>query len=173
MKQIADTESGIGKIPVGEDCDVDIFMREAIIEAQTGIRHGDGGPFGSVIVKNGRIIGRGHNCVVSLKDPTMHGEISAIKDACKNIDSFNLYDCELYTTAEPCPMCLGAVFWAGIKKVHYGCNIYDSEKIGFKDSEFYNYLRGEKSRLEMVCEGREDCLEVFEEYSNMKDKTVY
>ena len=106
------------------------FMKEAVKEAYDGIKNGHGGPFGSVVVKNGEIIGRGHNRVLSEKDPTCHGEIMAIKDACKNLGSHDLTGCDIYTTAAPCPMCKGALLWANISKVYYGCTIEDTDKIG-------------------------------------------
>ena len=103
-------------------------MKEAVSEAYEGIKHGDGGPFGTVIVKDGKIVGRGHNRVIKNQDPTCHGEIEAIHDACKNLGTFDLSGCKLYTTSEPCPMCLGAILWANIDTVFQGCNISDAEK---------------------------------------------
>ncbi|MCI6722600.1 nucleoside deaminase, partial [Treponema porcinum] len=91
------------------------FMKEALSEAYNGIENRHGGPFGTVIVRDGKIVGRGHNKVLLNRDPTCHGEMEAIRDACKNLDTFDLSGCELYTTAEPCPMCLGAILWANIK----------------------------------------------------------
>ena len=116
---------------------MDKFMKIAISEARKGISAGHGGPFGCVIVKDGKIVGKGHNEVVKRNDPTCHGEVMAIRDACKNIGSFDLSGCDLYTTAEPCPMCAGAIMWANIKKVWYGCNIADTDSIGFRDKQFY------------------------------------
>ena len=144
------------------------FMSAAVSEAREGIEKGHGGPFGCVIVRDGRIIGRGHNQVVARKDPTCHGEIMAIRDACRNLSSFDLRDCELYTTAEPCPMCFGAILWANIGKVFYGCNISDSEAIGFRDKLFYETGRDMAQELD-----REECLEVFEEYRKKKNRIVY
>ena len=146
-------------------------MSEAIKEAQTGIRLGHGGPFGAIIVKDGKIIGRGHNQVVKLNDPTCHGEMMAIRDASKNIDSFDLSGSELYTTGEPCPMCLGAILWANIDKVYYGCNVLDTDKIGFRDDVFYKRLN---NKLNFVTElDRDECLKLYEEYSSIKDKVNY
>lgn len=147
------------------------FMDSALEEAYAGIRAGDGGPFGSVVVKDGKIVGRGHNGVVSHKDPTLHGEVAAIRDACKNLDTFDLSGCDLYTTAEPCPMCLGACLWAGIRAIYYGCTRDDSAAIGFRDSAFYDFMRDPSSRLHPL--GREKCLALFEEYRNMEDRTPY
>lgn len=147
-------------------------MKEAIKEAQAGIRAGHGGPFGSVVVRDGKIIGRGHNEVVKNHDPICHGEVMAIRDACKNIDDFSLKGCEIYTTSEPCPMCLGAIMWANIENVYYGCTIADSEDIGFRDNDFYKVLRGEGS-IGLNELDRDACLEVFAEYASIEDKTNY
>lgn len=148
------------------------YMEEAVKEAYKGIRNGDGGPFGAVIVKNGKIVGKGHNCVVSHKDPTEHGEIMAIHDACKTLDTFDLSGCELYTTSAPCPMCTAAVMWANIEKVYYGCRIEDAERIGFRDSDFFDVMTGKKSGVENIETDRDECLELFKEYDSM-DKTMY
>ena len=135
---------------------MDKFMKIAISEARKGISAGHGGPFGCVIVKDGKIVGKGHNEVVKRNDPTCHGEVMAIRDACKNIGSFDLSGCDLYTTAEPCPMCAGAIMWANIKKVWYGCNIADTDSIGFRDKQFYEAPEEISEELD-----REECLEVF------------
>lgn len=118
------------------------FMQEAIEEARRGIRAGDGGPFGAVVVKEGKIIGKGHNQVIKNNDPTCHGEVMAIKDACKTLNNFDLSGCEIYTTGEPCPMCYGAILWSNIEKVYYGCNIVDTDIIGFRDDNFYKRCMG-------------------------------
>ncbi|MDE7263741.1 MAG: nucleoside deaminase [Anaeroplasmataceae bacterium] len=150
------------------------FMQLAIREAQKGIRKGHGGPFGAVIVKNGIVIGKGHNQVVKNNDPTCHGEMMAIHQACKTIQSFDLSGCELYTTGEPCPMCLSAILWANISKVYYGCNIEDTEKIGFRDSVFYQFQKDETARRHFATElNREECLELYEEYLSIENKTKY
>ncbi len=112
------------------------FMREAIAEASEGIHAGHGGPFGSVIVKDGKIVGRGHNRVLINHDPTCHGEVSAIRDAGERLETHDLSGCELYTTGEPCPMCLCACMWANIEKVYYGCGIDENADIGFRDEKF-------------------------------------
>ncbi len=144
------------------------YMKLAVSEAQNGIRSGHGGPFGCVIVRDGEVIGRGHNEVVKRHDPTCHGEVMAIRNACKNIGSFDLSGCELYTTAEPCPMCAGAIMWANIAKVYYGCNIADTDSIGFRDKQFYEAPEDISEELD-----RDACLEVFEEYRNIKEKRNY
>lgn len=147
---------------------VNPYMKEAIKEAQNGIRARHGGPFGCVIVKDGIVIGRGHNEVLGRKDPTCHGEIMAIRDACRTVDSHDLGGCELYTTAAPCPMCLGAIQWANIRKIYYGCTVADTDKIGFRDQIFYEEKDDYSEELD-----RSECLKVFEEYSSIEDKILY
>lgn len=144
------------------------YMKIAIDEARTGISAGHGGPFGCVIVKDGEIVGRGHNEVLRMKDSTCHGEMMAIRNACGTLGTHDLSGCELYTTAEPCPMCHGAILWANIRKVYYGCNISDTDKIGFRDEEFYSGTWEFSQELE-----REECLKVFEEYKTIGDKKQY
>ncbi len=151
----------------------DRFMRAAIDEARDGIRHGEGGPFGAVIVKDGKIVGRGHNRVLLKKDPTCHGETEAIRSACAELDTYDLNGCEIYTTAEPCPMCLGAIMWANIGKVYYGCGRLDTEKIGFRDNKFYDFLDGRGDVLDISELDRDECMNVFDEYSANDDKKIY
>ena len=148
------------------------FMKLAVEEAEKGIASDEGGPFGCVIVKNGEVVGKGHNQVVKNNDPTCHGEMMAIRDACRKTGNFDLSGCELYTTGEPCPMCFGAILWANISKVFYGCNIKDTEKIGFRDRRFYE--DSEKIKAELFEEkGREECLELYRKYSQRFEKTNY
>lgn len=150
------------------------YMRMAIKEALKGISSGHGGPFGAVIVKDNKVVGKGHNSVIKNNDPTCHGEMMAIHKACKKLGTFDLSGCEIYTTGEPCPMCLAAILWANISKVYYGCNIYDTEKIGFRDSLFYEFQNDEEKRKEFVVElDREKCLELYEKYAQIKDKKHY
>lgn len=149
------------------------FMEEALKEAYSGIKNHHGGPFGCVIVKDGKIVGRGHNCVVSGNDPTRHGEMEAIRDACKNLNTFDLSGAVLFTTSEPCPMCLGAILWANIHKVYYGCTCADAAEIGFRDSDFYDYLNGNSNILELEELERKECKKLFSEYSNMKGNKKY
>ena len=148
------------------------FMKIALEEAESGIKNNEGGPFGCVIVKNGIIVGRGHNQVVMRKDPTCHGEIMAIRDACKNLDTFDLSECELYTTGEPCPMCFGAILWSNIAKVYYGCNIEDTEIIGFRDKKFYEKSDDLKKQL-FIETDRSECLELYKKYNEAREKTNY
>ncbi|MCR5505427.1 MAG: nucleoside deaminase [Bacilli bacterium] len=148
------------------------YMRLAINEARRGILHGHGGPFGAVIVKDGEIIGKGHNQVIKNQDPTCHGEMMAIHKACKKLGTFDLSGCELYTTGEPCPMCLGAILWANIDKVYFGCNIIDTEKIGFRDSKFYSMTKEEKDAFVKELD-RKQCLKLYEQYMSLADKKEY
>lgn len=150
-----------------------LYMKAALKEAYEGIKAGDGGPFGCVIVKRDQIVGRGHNRVILKRDPTCHGEMEAIRDACENLGTFDLTGCVLYTTAEPCPMCLGAILWANIRQVYFGCNREDSDGIGFRDEVFYKYLNGEADILSVAEFGRGECLELFDEYKARDNKTSY
>lgn len=152
---------------------MDQYMKIAIEEAYDGINAGDGGPFGAVIVKDGKIIGRGHNRVVSNGDPTCHGEMEAIRDACKKMGTFDLSGSTIYTTGEPCPMCLGAIMWANIEKVYYGCNVIDTERIGFRDEKFYELSKPEnKARLQTELD-RDECLKLYDEYLKKTNRTAY
>lgn len=147
------------------------YMKLAIDEARSGILHNHGGPFGCVIVKNGEVIGKGHNKVLFKNDPTLHGEMVAIKNACDKIKSYDLTGCELYTTGEPCPMCLCACMWANIEKIHYGCTLKDNSIIGFRDEKFDNLMGGRKNiKGYLECIDRDKCLNLFNEYNKMNKK---
>lgn len=149
------------------------YMEQAIRQAREGIYHGHGGPFGTVIVRNGEIIEGGHNMVLANNDSTAHGEITAIRNAEKKLGTYDLSGCELYTTGEPCPMCLAACKWANIEKVYYGCTIADNEQIGFRDLIFDKLYGGREGFADYLeCIDREACLKLFEEYNGM-DKTIY
>ena len=153
---------------------MDAFMEEALKEAKKGIHAGHGGPFGAVIAKDGKIIGRGHNEVVKNNDPTCHGEMMAIHDACKNLGTFDLSGSVLYTTGYPCPMCLGAILWANIEKVYYGCNLEDTDKIGFRDSRFYEMSSDEKKKETFLVElGRKECQDLYQEDLSLSDRKAY
>lgn len=144
------------------------YMKLAIDEAYEGIKKKHGGPFGCVIVKDGEVIGRGHNRVLSNHDATCHGEMEAIRDASKKIGSHDLSGAALYTTAAPCPMCKGAILWANIDKVYYGCSVEDTDSIGFRDEVFYDrWNEGSDDNYGEELE-RESCLELFEKYKKMK-----
>lgn len=150
------------------------YMEMAISEAKKGINKGHGGPFGAVIVKDNKVVGKGHNEVVKRHDPTCHGEIMAIHKACKKLKTFDLSGCVIFTTGEPCPMCLAAILWANIDRIYYGCNINDTEKIGFRDNSFYKVYSNKNIRKSLITElDREACLQLYEKYENMKNKIKY
>ena len=134
-----------------------------------------GGPFGSVIVKGDKIIAEGHNEVTSTNDPTAHGEIIAIRQACKNINDFNLSGCELYSTCEPCPMCLSAIYWARIEKIYYANTRDDAQKIDFDDSLIYSELlkNVKKRKIPMVQMMRNEALKAFDLWDKKIDKVKY
>lgn len=140
------------------------YMKMAIEEAYLGIENKHGGPFGCVIVRDGKVIGKGHNRVLVNKDATCHGEMEAIRDASKNINSHDLSGATLFTTAAPCPMCKGAILWANIDKVYYGCNIDDTDKIGFRDEVFYNKWSETGDDYGEELE-RKACLDLFNDYA--------
>ena len=147
------------------------YMSLAVEEARKGIHSLHGGPFGAVIVKDGKVIGKGHNEVVKRNDPTCHGEMMAIRNACENLGTFDLSGAEIYTTGEPCPMCLGAILWANIEKVYYGCNVIDTDLIGFRDDAFYQRFGHRESFCEEL--DRDACLKLYEEYNAIEAKTNY
>jgi len=150
-------------------------MREAIKLAEAGMQSGHGGPFGCVIVRNGEIVGRGHNRVTSTNDPTAHAEVTAIRDACANLETFQLTDCELYTSCEPCPMCLSAIYWARIPTVYYGNTREDAAAIGFDDDFIYQQvpLAPEKRAIKMSPLLREAALVSFKAWATKSDKIHY
>lgn len=149
------------------------YMQVAIDEARTGIYNGHGGPFGTVIVKDGQIVGQGHNHVLVNNDSTAHGEIYAIRETEQALGSYDLSGCDLYTTGEPCPMCLAACMWANIEHVYYGCTIADNEVIGFRDNKFDSMFGGREGFGDYLTElDRESCLQLFEEYSAL-NATIY
>lgn len=138
-----------------------------------------GGPFGACIVKDGKIIGKGSNHVLKNNDPTAHAEIMAIRDACKNINSYDLSNCELYTSCYPCPMCLSAIIWSNIKKVYYGNTKEDAANIGFRDDFIYNYINKltkdpqNEEVLFLKAMDREETIEEFEKFKEKNDKIIY
>ncbi len=151
------------------------YMMEAIALSRNGILHNEGGPFGCIVVKDDTIVGRGNNKVTSTNDPTAHAEVVAIRDACKTLGTFQLTDCEIYTTCEPCPMCLGAIYWARPKKVYYANTREDAAQIGFDDSMIYAEfgVAIDKRKIPIATVGRDLALKVFEEWKNKTDKTQY
>ena len=150
------------------------FMNVANELAQENLITNAGGPFGACVVKDGQIIGKGSNHVLSEKDPTAHAEIMAIREACKNINSHDLSGCELYTSCYPCPMCLSAIIWSNIRKVYFGNTTDDASNIGFRDEVIYDYIKNSNGDiLELESMDREETIKTFEEYSNKNDKTTY
>lgn len=145
------------------------YMQMAIEEARIGITQKHGGPFGSVIVKDGKIISKGHNMVLKNNDPTAHGEMMAIRKAGEILGTHDLSGCTLYTTGEPCHMCLCAILWANIEKVYYGCTIADNGLIGFRDDKFNEIFGGRELLGDLLVQvDREDCLELFNEYNHLE-----
>jgi guanine deaminase len=151
------------------------YMMRAIELARQGMRRGDGGPFGAVVVRNGEIIGEGWNQVISGNDPTAHGEIVAIRAACARIGSFSLEGCEIHTTGEPCPMCLGAIQWARIRTIYQGFGMEDAARIGFDDREFHRQMKltPDQRRIPAreIC--RNEALELIREYAEIPAKKPY
>jgi len=152
-----------------------IYMKEAIDTAIESVLSNEGGPFGCVIIKDGKIIGKGNNRVTSTNDPTAHAEVIAIREACKALNSFQLDDCFIYTSCEPCPMCLGAIYWARPKKVYYGCNKSDAAKSGFDDDFIYKELDLDPAKRTIPFEqiNREIALKAFKTWEEKDDKIEY
>ena len=150
-------------------------MREAIRISLTKMRGDQGGPFGAVVVRKDKIIGRGWNRVTSTNDPTAHAEVVAIRDACRQLKTFQLDDCELYTSCEPCPMCLSAVYWARLKRVYYGNTRKDAARIAFDDDFIYREvsLPISSRKIPMKQLLREEVLAAFVEWKNKADKIPY
>jgi tRNA(Arg) A34 adenosine deaminase TadA len=151
------------------------YMREAVQLAEQGMRSGRGGPFGCVVVRRGEIVGRGSNRVTSTNDPTAHAEVVAIRDACTALQTFQLTDCELYTSCEPCPMCLSAIYWARIPQVYYGNTRADAAAIGFDDEFIYQQvpLAPEARTVKMELFLRDEAQIAFQEWANKTDKIRY
>lgn len=152
-----------------------IFMQRAIDLAQKGMDSNSGGPFGAVVVKNGEIIAEGYNKVTSTNDPTAHAEIVAIKEACKKLNSFQLTDCIIYTSCEPCPMCLGAIYWARPKKVFYACNRNDAAEIDFDDQFIYDEINKDNCsrQIEFKNMMQQDAIKVFKNWKSKTNKVEY
>lgn len=150
------------------------YMNLAKQIAQKGMRRGEGGPFGAVITnEKGEVISIGNNQVLKENDPTAHAEIVAIRDACKKLNTYDLSKYVLYTSCEPCPMCLSAIIWANIKNVYFGCTKDDAGYIGFRDDIIYDYLKGiDVNLLNMKQIDRNECIELFEEYKK-ENKVIY
>src|ERR1700756_2826268 len=151
------------------------FMREAIGISLQKMRRNKGGPFGAVVVRKGKIIGKGWNAVTSTNDPTAHAEVVAIRDACRRLKTFQLDDCELYTSCEPCPMCLSAMYWARLKKVYYANTRKDAADIDFDDDFIYTEVSRPiaKRKLAMKQMMRAEAMAAFDEWKNKADKVKY
>ncbi|SDY10608.1 nucleoside deaminase [Nitrosomonas sp. Nm33] len=151
------------------------FMLEAISLSAYGMIHNEGGPFGCVIVKNNSIIGRGSNKVILMNDPTAHAEIIAIRDACQHLGTFQLDGCQIYTSCEPCPMCLGAIYWAHPEKVYYACTRKDAAQIGFDDQFIYEEMMSDLPHRKIPMEQilRPESLKVFSGWLEKADKIIY
>src|SRR5690554_1645252 len=150
------------------------FMKMAIEESKQGMEKNQGGPFGAIVVKDGKIVGVGNNRVTSSNDPTAHAEVVAIRDACKNLNTFQLDGCVLYTSCEPCPMCLGAIYWARPDKVYYAATREDAAQAGFDDDFIYTELTMDpvSRSIPMIHYGRESALSVFRKWMEKEDKTL-
>ena len=151
------------------------FMSEAIRLSVNKMMDNNGGPFGAVIVRDGEIVSQGFNCVTSLKDPTSHAEIVAIRNACKELDTFQLSDCQLFTSCEPCPMCLGAIYWARLKDVFYACTRDDAAKFGFDDEFIYREISTPPAQRQIPMSQilREEALQAFCQWSTKEDRVQY
>lgn len=150
------------------------YIKIAKDMAKNGIKNNDGGPFGAVIVdKEGNIIAKGNNEVLKSNDPTAHAEVIAIRKACKLLNTYDLSGYILYTSCEPCPMCLSAIIWSNIKEIYYACTREDAAEIGFRDDLIYEYLKGNnKDLINLKQINREECIDLFEEYKKQQ-KIIY
>ena len=153
----------------------DSLMQETIRRAVENVRSGRGGPFSAMVVKDGRIVATGTNLVTSTNDPTAHAEVTAIREACRALGSFQLTGCEIYTSCEPCPMCLGAIYWARPDRVYYAATASDAASAGFDDSFIYEELkisRGER-KIPFIQAMRDAGLEPFQEWKRKSDRVAY
>ncbi len=151
------------------------YMQEAIGLSHQGMDLNEGGPFGCVIIRNGEIVGSGYNKVTSSNDPTAHAEVVAIRDASTRLNTFELLDCELYTSCEPCPMCLGAIYWSRIRNIYYACSRTDAAQIGFDDDFIYKEIPKElhQRQIPIVQLMRDEALLVFKDWTLKVDKKDY
>lgn len=151
------------------------FMKIANDLAKDNLITNDGGPFGAVVVKDNQVVGKGSNHVLKNNDPTAHAEIMAIRDACKNLNTYDLSNCILYTSCFPCPMCMSATIWSNIKVVYYGNTKEDAANIGFRDDFIYDYLKdmSNNSILNIIQLNREETIKTFKEFQDKEDKTIY
>jgi tRNA(Arg) A34 adenosine deaminase TadA len=152
-----------------------LYLKKAIDLSLEHSRKGDNGPFGAVVVLNGEIAGLGWNRVVRLNDPTAHAEITAIRNACSNLKTHDLSRAVLYSSCEPCPMCLSAIFWARIKQVFYACTRYDAAAVGFDDKDLYEQFTGSTSfeKIQLTQMLHKQGLQAFENWKNNPDRIMY
>jgi tRNA(Arg) A34 adenosine deaminase TadA len=155
--------------------DHDHYMKKAIALSKKGMESNAGGPFGAIVVRNGKIISKGFNKVTSTNDPTAHAEVTAIRKACKKLGKFQLDDCIIYTSCEPCPMCLGAIYWARPKMVFYACDRKDAAKIKFDDQFIYDEIGKniDKRKIKFKQILREEANTIFKKWDQKKDKVKY
>jgi guanine deaminase len=149
------------------------FMEIALNEALKGMNKNEGGPFGAVIIKKGKIIAKAHNTVLKSNDSTAHAEINAIRIASKKINSFDLSECEIYSVCEPCPMCFSAIMWSKIKKIYFGCSKQEAERIGFNDKKIYDEIKGKRKTIKLKKINEKECFTVFKEWEKKKNKKMY
>lgn len=151
------------------------LMREAIALSQHNLKNNHGGPFGAIIVKNGKIIGRGYNRVPELNDPTAHAEIVAIRDGCRKLKNFQLKNCRIYISCEPCPMCLAAIYWAGITKIYHAADRRDAAAIGFADQFIYEEINRpiNKRKIKMTRLLKKEAREIMRQWQENPNKIMY
>jgi guanine deaminase len=152
-----------------------LYLRQAIALAKEGIENKKGGPFGCIIVKGGEVIGKGCNKVTSSNDPTAHAEVEAIREACARLGDYQLTDCDLYTSCEPCPMCLGAIYWARPRRVIYASTREQAADAGFDDDFIYREINQPmaKRQIAFECQSQPEAIEVFELWKKMADRKMY
>jgi guanine deaminase len=157
------------------DPDRSHFMREAIALACESVDQRRGGPFGAVVVLNGEIVGRGQNQVTSANDPTAHAEMQAIREACAQLETFQLSDCELYTSCEPCPMCLAAIYWARLRSVYFACTRSDAAAVGFDDALIYDELARDLAdrQLPLTPLLRAEALSAMKKWEELEGRVDY
>jgi len=151
------------------------FMKIAVEEAFKGLKKNDGGPFGAVIVRKGKVVAKGHNEVIKTNDPTAHAEIVAIRKATSKLKRFDLSDCEIYSSCEPCPMCFSAIHWAKMRKLYFGCTKKDAADIGFDDKFIYDVIKGisKKKQVKIKQISRKECLGPFKVWKKKENKVEY
>lgn len=150
-------------------------MEMAIRLSAEGMEKGEGGPFGAIVVQGDEVVGRGWNQVLRTNDPTAHAEVMAIRDACKNLGTFQLHDCEIYTSCEPCPMCLGAIYWARPQRVYFANTKADAAAIDFDDSFIYEEINMPlpQRKIPLISMPSEEALQVFKDWKAKGDKKLY